>query len=97
MPDYAHPKHNQPSNHPIGTADIEAMPTDTLRNLSLACPHHSRPLVMQPVGETASACGELLVLYACADVGCRYREGWRMDFATGRPYRALHGFDQSQR
>ena len=95
MPDYTRPRHGRPINR-HAAANIPPLPTDTLRSLSPACPHHSHPLAMRMAGETTSACGETLVLYACDDVRCRYREGWRLDLATGQPFRAVHGFDQSR-
>lgn len=76
--------------------ELEESPTD-LFHLSLSCPHHAASLPMHPLGETVSACGEVLVLYGCGDPACRYREGWGMDPHSGRPRRLIRGFDQSRR
>lgn len=77
--------------------EIAAAPPDALHSLSLSCPHHDPARPMAPIGETASACGDALVLYACPAPGCRYREGWGRDARTGRPRRMIHGFDESRR
>ena len=95
MPDYPHPRHGRPAGQPANPGVFPAQP-DALRRLSLSCPCHSRPLPMRPVGETVSACGEALVLYACVDAQCHYREGWRLD-AAGQPHLAVSGIDQSRR
>lgn len=76
--------------------ELEALPT-SLEELVLFCPHHRPPEPMHPAGASQSATGETLVLYACADPGCRYREGWGLDPKTRETRRLIRGFDESRR
>jgi hypothetical protein len=61
------------------------------------CPWHRPPRAMAPLGASRSADGGGLVLYACSDPTCRYREGWGPDPRSGRPRRLIRGFDQGRR
>lgn len=73
------------------------LPADTLEHRPPLCPHHVQPVPMQPIGESLSCSGDVMVRYGCGDPSCRYREGWGTDSHSGEPRRLIRGFDQSRR
>jgi hypothetical protein len=79
------------------TVTVIEVPEAAPDTLNLRCPRHRPPQPMHPIGVSQSASGESLVLYACADPHCRYREGWGQDPRTGALRRLIRGFDEGRR
>lgn len=77
--------------------ETEELSGGTPNDGSLLCSHHVQPVPMRPIGESVSSSGDEMVLYACSDPGCHYREGWGTDSRSGEPRRLIRGFDQSRR
>lgn len=77
------------------TEEATAEPTDPINHPH--CPYHIEPLPMQAIGESESSSGDVMVVYACSDPDCRYREGWGTKPRSGDVRCLIRGFDQSRR
>jgi len=78
--------YQQPRRHRVSGPWFPA----ELRRVTVICncrTAHVLPVRMVRISETVAQNGSPMVVMACPYPGCDWREGWVIDFRTGRPRR----------